>query len=118
MLEDAGAPDRVVFHCFSGDAAMAEHCARRGWYLSFAGPVTFKNADGLRAALAVAPLERLLVETDAPYLAPQRHRGRRNEPALVAETLAAVATARGEAAAGLAEAIDAAAAALFGPRWA
>ena len=53
VLEDAGAPDRVVFHCFSGDAAMAEHCARRGWYLSFAGTVTFKNADGLRAALAV-----------------------------------------------------------------
>ncbi len=76
VLEEAGAPDRVVFHCFSGDAAMAEHCAARGYWLSFAGTVTFKNADGLRAALAVAPLDRLLVETDAPYLTPVPYRGR------------------------------------------
>ena len=76
ILEDAGPPERVVFHCFSGDAAMAEHCVRRGWWMSFAGTVTFKNAAGLREALARCPLDRLLVETDAPYLTPVPYRGR------------------------------------------
>ena len=72
-----GAPERTVFHCFSGDAAMARECADRGYHLSFAGTVTFKNAQGLRDALAVTPLDRLQVETDAPYLTPAPHRGRR-----------------------------------------
>lgn len=91
VLEDAGPPDRVVFHCFSGDVAMAEHCVRRGWWLSFAGTVTFKNAAGLRSALAVTPLDRLLVETDAPYLTPVPYRGRPNASYLVPHTLRAMA---------------------------
>lgn len=91
VLEEAGAPDRVVFHCFSGDAAMAEHCARRGWWLSFAGTVTFKSAAGLRDALAVTPLDRLLVETDAPYLTPVPYRGRPNASYLVPHTVRAMA---------------------------
>jgi TatD DNase family protein len=95
VLDDAGAPDRVVFHCFSGDRAMARHCASRGWWLSFAGTVTFKNADELRAALAVTPLERLLVETDAPYLAPMPHRGRPNASYLVPHTVRAMAAVLG-----------------------
>jgi TatD DNase family protein len=91
ILDEEGAPDRVVFHCFSGDAAMAEHCVRRGWWLSFAGTVTFKNAEGLRAALAVTPLDRLLVETDAPYLTPMPYRGRPNASYLVPLTVRAMA---------------------------
>ena len=95
ILEDAGPPDRVVFHCFSGDAAMAEHCVRRGWWLSFAGTVTFKNAAGLRAALARCPLDRLLVETDAPYLTPVPYRGRPNASYLIPHTLRAMAAVKG-----------------------
>jgi TatD DNase family protein len=91
VLDEEGAPDRVVFHCFSGDVAMAEHCVRRGWWLSFAGTVTFKNAAGLRAALAVTPLDRLLVETDAPYLTPMPYRGRPNASYLVPLTVRAMA---------------------------
>jgi TatD DNase family protein len=91
ILDEEGAPDRVVFHCFSGDVAMAEHCVRRGWWLSFAGTVTFKNAAGLRAALAVTPLDRLLVETDAPYLTPMPYRGRPNASYLVPLTVRAMA---------------------------
>jgi TatD DNase family protein len=95
VLEDAGPPERVVFHCFSGDAAMAEHCVRRGWWLSFAGTVTFKNAAGLREALARCPLDRLLVETDAPYLTPVPYRGRPNASYLVPHTLRAMADVLG-----------------------
>jgi TatD DNase family protein len=91
VLEDAGAPDRVVFHCFSGDVAMARHCVERGWFLSFAGTVTFKNAASLRVALAVVPLGQLLVETDAPYLTPMPHRGRPNASYLVPLTVRAMA---------------------------
>jgi TatD DNase family protein len=91
VLDEEGAPDRVVFHCFSGDVAMAEHCVRRGWWLSFAGTVTFKNAAELRAALAVTPLDRLLVETDAPYLTPMPYRGRPNASYLVPLTVRAMA---------------------------
>ena len=91
VLEDEGAPDRVVFHCFSGDEAMARHCAQRGWFLSFAGPLTFKANDGLRAAAAAAPLELLLVETDAPFLTPMPFRGRPNAPYLVPLTVRALA---------------------------
>ncbi|MGN6743550.1 MAG: TatD family hydrolase [Amnibacterium sp.] len=86
-----GAPDRTVFHCFSGDAALARLATSHGWYLSFAGTVTFKNAENLRAALAVAPRSRILVETDAPYLAPVPVRGRPNAPYLLPHTLRAMA---------------------------
>jgi TatD DNase family protein len=115
ILAEEGAPDRVVFHCFSGDAAMAEHCAQRGWYLSFAGTVTFKNADRLRAALAVAPLERLLVETDAPYLTPMPYRGRPNASYLIPHTLRAMAAVKGVDEDTMATAVAAATAAAFGP---
>ncbi|MFC4242042.1 TatD family hydrolase [Gryllotalpicola reticulitermitis] len=82
-----GAPERTVFHCFSGDAALARLAAEHGWYLSFAGTVTFKNAPALREALAVVPRELITVETDAPYLTPMPYRGRPNAPYLVPYTV-------------------------------
>ncbi len=91
LLEEEGAPERVVFHCYSGDAAMARYCAERGYYLSFAGTVTFRNAGPLREALAVTPLDRVLVETDAPYLAPMPYRGRPNASYLVPLTVRTMA---------------------------
>jgi len=94
VLEDAGAPDRVVFHCFSGDVEMARHCVARGWFLSFAGTVTFKNAAALRVALAVVPPSQLLVETDAPYLTPMPYRGRPNASYLVPITVRAMAAVK------------------------
>lgn len=86
-LTRVGAPDRTVFHCFSGDDRMARICADAGYYLSFAGNVTFKNAQNLRDALKVTPLDRILVETDAPFLTPVPLRGRPNAPYLVPITL-------------------------------
>ena len=86
-LARVGAPDTTVFHCFSGDDAMARVCADAGYYLSFAGNVTFKNAQNLRDALAVTPLDRILVETDAPFLTPVPLRGRPNAPYLVPITV-------------------------------
>ena len=86
-LTRVGAPERTVFHCFSGDEAMARVCADAGYYLSFAGNVTFKNAQNLRDALKVTPLDRLLVETDAPFLTPVPLRGRPNAPYLVPLTV-------------------------------
>lgn len=86
-LERVGAPEKTVFHCFSGDAEMAKIAADRGYYLSFAGNVTFKNAQNLRDALAVTPRERILVETDAPFLTPTPYRGRPNAPYLVPVTM-------------------------------
>ncbi|HEX9041470.1 MAG TPA: TatD family hydrolase [Trebonia sp.] len=80
-------PYSVIFHCFSGDAAMAERCAAAGYLMSFAGNVTFKNADALRAAALAAPPELLLAETDAPYLTPVPHRGKPNSPAMTAYTI-------------------------------
>ncbi|WP_298462150.1 TatD family hydrolase [uncultured Cellulomonas sp.] len=91
VLEQDGAPERTVFHCFSGDAEMARLCADRGWYLSFAGPVTFPANAGLREALAAVPLSRVLVETDAPYLTPHPYRGRPNAPYLVPLTMRTIA---------------------------
>lgn len=82
-----GAPERTVFHCFSGDEELAGICADNGWYLSFAGTVTFGNAKGIRAALDVAPRELILVETDAPFLTPTPFRGRPNAPYLIPLTL-------------------------------
>ena len=90
LLAD-GAPDRTVFHCFSGDAAMARLCAHEGWYLSFAGTVTFKNAEALRAAAAVTPVDRVLIETDSPFLTPHPHRGAPNSPEQAALTIREVA---------------------------
>jgi TatD DNase family protein len=80
-------PDSVIFHCFSGNAEMAAVCAAAGYLMSFAGNVTFKNADPLRAAAAVAPPELMLAETDAPYLTPVPHRGKPNSPARTADTV-------------------------------
>jgi len=94
-LQRVGAPEKTVFHCFSGDAAMARIAADRGYYLSFAGNVTFKNAQNLRDALAVTPLDRILVETDAPFLTPAPYRGRPNAPYLIPVTLRFLAAERG-----------------------
>jgi TatD DNase family protein len=80
-------PRSVIFHCFSGDAAMAARCAEAGYLMSFAGNVTFKNADSLREAALVAPAELILAETDAPYLTPVPHRGEPNSPAMTAYTI-------------------------------
>ncbi|MBE7699716.1 TatD family hydrolase [Oerskovia sp. Sa1BUA8] len=90
LLAD-GAPERTVFHCFSGDSEMARLCAAQGWYLSFAGPLTFGANDELRAALAAVPLGQVLVETDAPYLTPHPYRGRPNAPYLLPHTVRKVA---------------------------
>jgi len=91
ILTEEGAPERVVFHCYSGDAAMARTCAEAGYYLSFAGPVTFKANEELRAALLATPAERVLVETDAPFLTPVPYRGRPNAPYLIPYTVRSMA---------------------------
>ncbi|NGN70257.1 TatD family hydrolase [Streptomyces sp. A7024] len=114
VLEDEGAPDRVIFHCYSGDAEMAQHCADKGYFMSFAGNVTFKNAQPLRDALAVAPLDLLLVETDAPFLTPVPYRGRPNAPYLIPVTLRAMAAERGVTEEVLAGAVAANTARAFG----
>lgn len=93
LLRD-GAPERTVFHCFSGGPALAEICAREGWFASFAGPVTFGANDDLRAALRVLPLDRIMVETDAPYLTPHPMRGRPNSPYLLPSTVRRIAQER------------------------
>ncbi|MGW0556110.1 TatD family hydrolase [Streptomyces sp. NPDC002926] len=95
ILAEEGAPERTVFHCYSGDAEMAEVCAAAGYFMSFAGNVTFKNAQPLRDALAVAPAELVLVETDAPFLTPAPYRGRPNAPYLIPVTLRAMAAVKG-----------------------
>lgn len=86
-----GAPERTVFHCFSGDADLARICNEHGWYMSFAGTMTFKNAPALREALAVANPELVLVETDAPFLTPEPWRGRPNAPYLMPHTVRRIA---------------------------
>ncbi len=95
-LAGAGLPEAVVFHCFSGDAAMAEIAAEQGWYVSFAGTVTFTNARDLHAAALVVPRDRILVETDAPFLTPTPHRGRVNASYLVPLTVRRLAELRGD----------------------
>ena len=117
VLDEEGAPDRWVMHCFSGEAGFARRCLDRGAYLSFAGTVTFKNAQPLRDALAVTPADRLLVETDAPYLTPMPYRGRPNASYLVPVTVRALAEVRGVDLAGLCQAIDAATSEAFGGAW-
>jgi TatD DNase family protein len=91
VLREEGAPERVVFHCFSGDEELAEICNREGWWMSFAGTLTFKNAANLRAALTVADPALVLVETDAPFLTPHPHRGRPNASYMVPYTVRAMA---------------------------
>ncbi|MEU6243167.1 TatD family hydrolase [Streptomyces sp. NPDC047024] len=114
VLKEEGAPERTVFHCYSGDADMAEICAREGYYMSFAGNVTFKNAQNLRDALTVAPLELVLVETDAPFLTPAPYRGRPNAPYLIPVTVRAMAAVRGTDEDTLATALAANTARAFG----
>jgi TatD DNase family protein len=116
ILDRAG-PVRGMIHCFSEGPDDAREYLRRGFLISFAGPVTYPKNKPLRQAAAVVPAESLLVETDAPYLAPHGRRGQRNEPAFVVETLAAIAAARGESPAALATATAANATRLFRPRW-
>ncbi|WP_037573503.1 TatD family hydrolase [Phaeacidiphilus oryzae] len=96
ILAEEGAPERTVFHCYSGDAEMAKVCAEHGYFMSFAGNVTFGSAQALRDALAVVPRELLLVETDAPFLTPAPFRGRPNASYLVPVTMRAIAEVRGE----------------------
>jgi TatD DNase family protein len=103
----------VILHCFSSPALL-EPALEHGWYVSFAGNVTYKNAYELRAAARRVPDDRILAETDSPYLAPQAVRGRRNEPAYVLHTVAALAEARAAGPSELAEQIDANASRVFG----
>jgi TatD DNase family protein len=97
VLDAEGVPPRTVFHCFTGGVDEARSCLDRGGYLSFSGIVTFGSADDVRAAASMCPLDRLLVETDSPYLAPVPYRGRPNRPSLVPLVGAAVADAMGVA---------------------
>ncbi len=97
ILDDEGVPRRTVFHCFTGGPAEGEACTDRGAYLSFSGIVTFKSAADVRAAAVAATPDRILVETDSPFLAPVPHRGQTNEPAWVAVVGAEVARVRGDA---------------------
>ena len=107
-------PSRTVMHCFTGGPEEAEECLRRGAVLSFSGIVTFPNASEVRDAARACPLDRLMVETDSPYLAPVPHRGRRNRPALVGVVGAAVAEAKGLDAATVEEATWATTTAFYG----
>ena len=91
ILAEEGAPERTVLHCFSGDLVMARECVELGYFLSFSGTVTFKNARDVRNALSVTPMDNLLVETDAPFLTPVPHRGATNAPYLVPLTVRAMA---------------------------
>ncbi|VXB81153.1 Uncharacterized metal-dependent hydrolase TatD [Arthrobacter sp. 9V] len=96
VLREEGAPERVVFHCFSGDEDLARICNRNGWYMSFAGTMTFKNAGNLRAALSIAEPSRILVETDSPFLTPHPHRGRPNASYMVPYTVRSMADVTGD----------------------
>jgi TatD DNase family protein len=113
VLEAEGVPERTVFHCFSGGPDEARRCLDLGAHLSFSGIVSFPSADDLRAAAAICPAERLLVETDSPYLAPVPHRGKKNTPAWVPVVGAAVAAARDEPPEAVAEATWANAEAVY-----
>lgn len=117
ILDDEGVPDRVVMHCFSGDADFARRCLDRGAHLSFAGTVTFKNAENLREALRVTPLDRVLVETDAPFLTPMPHRGEPNASFLVPHTVRFMADVLGIGVEELCRAIDRNTDEAFGGQW-
>ena len=113
-LDAEGAPDRVQLHCFSGDAAFARACLDRGYWLSFPGTVTFKANEPLREALDLTPLDRLLVETDAPYLTPLPHRGKPNSSYLMAHTVRFIAERKRVDLAELCTALATNATAVFG----
>ncbi len=106
LLLEVGAPEKTVFHCFSGDVEMAKTCIERGYILSFAGTLTFKNAPALREAVKLVPHDQLLVETDSPFLAPTPHRGMQNTPAQIPTIVRAMAAERGEDLAELCEALS------------
>ena len=114
ILLEVGAPEKTVFHCFSGDVAMAKTCIDRGYVLSFAGTLTFKNAPELREAVKLVPYEQLLVETDSPFLAPTPHRGALNTPAQIANIVRAMAEERNESVATLAQELSNNAERIFG----
>jgi TatD DNase family protein len=115
ILAEEGAPDRTVMHCFSGDISVARACVERGYLLSFAGTVTFKNARELRDALSVTPLDQVLVETDAPYLAPAPWRGATNAPFLVPLTVRVMADVMGVSVPSLCEALSENSERVYGP---
>ncbi|HEX4221752.1 MAG TPA: TatD family hydrolase [Pseudonocardiaceae bacterium] len=114
ILDEEGAPETVIFHCFSGDVEMARRCVDAGYVLSFAGPVTFRNAAPLREAARIVPGEQLLVETDAPFLTPHPFRGRPNEPYCAAYTVRALADLRGVDVLDLARTVNSTAERIFG----
>jgi TatD DNase family protein len=114
VLLEVGAPEKTIFHCYSGDLAMAKICVDRGYILSFAGTLTFKNAPQLREAVKIVPIDQLLVETDAPFLAPTPHRGALNTPAQIANIVRAMADERSVSDAELATALSKNAERIFG----
>jgi TatD DNase family protein len=114
ILLEVGAPEVTVFHCFSGDVEMAKKCIERGYVLSFAGTMTFKNAPELREALKLVPHSQLLVETDSPFLAPSPHRGMQNTPAMIPTIVRAMAQERNEDLAELCSALSATTERVFG----
>ena len=114
LLIQEGAPANTIFHCYSGDAEMAKECIANEYILSFAGTVTFKNAPELREAVALVPIEQLLVETDSPFLAPMPNRGALNTPAQIPNTLRVIADLRNESVDYLAGAISENAERIFG----
>ena len=117
VLDDEGTPERTVMHCFSGDAAFARECLDRGAYLSFAGTVTFKNAENLRDALRITPADRILVETDAPFLTPMPHRGSPNASFLIPLTVRFMAGIAGKTVEEMCRDIDANTVSAFGGDW-
>ena len=114
VLLEVGAPEKVIFHCFSGDVEMAKTCIERGYVLSFAGTLTFKNAPALREAVKLVPINQLLVETDSPFLSPMPHRGALNTPAQIANIVRAMAVERNADLGELATALGNNAERLFG----
>jgi len=114
LLVEEGAPEKTIFHCYSGDAEMARECIEKGYILSFAGTLTFKNAPALREAVKLVPIDQLLVETDSPFLAPMPHRGLLNTPAQIPTILRFMADERGEDVDELATAISNNCERLFG----
>jgi len=114
VLLEVGAPEQTIFHCFSGDLEMAKICIERGYILSFAGTVTFKNAPQLREAVKIVPADQLLVETDSPFLAPSPHRGALNTPAQIANIVRVMADERNVSDAELATTLSNNAERIFG----
>jgi TatD DNase family protein len=114
LLVEEGAPEKTIFHCYSGDAEMARECIEKGYILSFAGTLTFKNAPALREAVKLVPIDQLLVETDSPFLAPMPHRGSLNTPAQIPTILRFMAEERGDDVDELATAISNNCERLFG----